>query len=485
MLVAIAAALLFRWNDSAAEVNRTVQVRSGDTIYDLLTSNGVSSRASMELLSASEFIAARLDAIREGNTVEFVLDGESLVRIHVYGPERGTFNAWRGRGGIWQADESPFFSADPIASAIRQLEAGGIQQRLDAVRGNSRPVARGDRLVGLVKRAERDREAMRPSSLVRKRVPTVAAPVTKSIPNPGPPAPAQRVTTLVKTVKPDAAPTETARAEPRAAPARVETVVARAPESRPEDTSALYDSPERDEPAKLSKTPAEQSQAGAVQRNITPAVPPAPELTSPALTAPAQASPALTAPTKAAPARTALAKAATARTAPANAATAPVKPSAIAVTGAVAFSAPSVRTTGATSAELSSCPTIAGNWVAFYDHFDCQAEVAFELTPSGQYKMEQNGCGDIAGVVSLTGRSVAGQWEHLVCEGVLNVELDKTCKVGSGTWQANAGKALCPDKPYAVTIKRGTLDSPARSVKPKLTLFSGAASADPEPSGDR
>ena len=81
MPVAIAAALLFRWDDSAAEVNRTVQVRSGDTIYGLLTSNGVSARVSMELLSASEFIAARLDAIREGNTVEFVLDGESLVRI--------------------------------------------------------------------------------------------------------------------------------------------------------------------------------------------------------------------------------------------------------------------------------------------------------------------------------------------------------------------------------------------------------------------
>ena len=109
--------------------------------------------------------------------------------------------------------------------------------------------------------------------------------------------------------------------------------------------------------------------------------------------------------------------------------------------------------------------------------------MAFELTPSGQYKMEQNGCGDIAGVVSLTGRSVAGQWEHLVCEGVLNVELDKTCKVGSGTWQANAGKALCPDKPYAVTIKRGTLDSSAKSVKPKLTLFSGPASAEPDPFG--
>jgi len=190
-----------------------------------------------------------------------------------------------------------------------------------------------------------------------------------------------------------------------------------------------------------------------VQRNITPAVPPAPELTSPAQTAAAKAAPA------------------------------PVKPSASAVTGAVALSAPAARTTGATSAGLSSCPTIAGNWIAFYDHFDCQAEVAFELTPSGQYKMEQNGCGDIAGVVSLTGRSVAGQWEHLVCEGVLNVELDKTCKVGSGTWQANAGKALCPDKPYTVTIKRGTLDSSAKSVKPKLTLFSGPASAEPDPDG--
>ncbi len=453
MPVAIAAALLFRWDDSAAEVNRTVQVRSGDTIYGLLTSNGVSSRVSMELLSASEFIAARLDAIREGNTVEFVLDGESLVRIHVYGPERGTFNAWRGRGGIWQADESPFFSGDPIASAIRQLEAGGIQQRLDAVRGTSRPVVRDDRLGGLVKSAERDREAMTSSSPVRKREPAVAAPVPKSMPNPGPPVPAQRVATPVMTVKPDVAPTETARAEPRAAPARVEAVVARAPESRPEDKSALYDSPERDETAKLSETPAEQSQAGAVQRNITPAVPPALELTSPAQTAAAKAAPA------------------------------PVKPSASAVTGAVALSAPAVRTTGATSAGLSSCPTIAGNWIAFYDHFDCQAEVAFELTPSGQYKMEQNGCGDIAGVVSLTGRSVAGQWEHLVCEGVLNVELDKTCKVGSGTWQANAGKALCPDKPYAVTIKRGTLDSSAKSVKPKLTLFSGPASAEPDPDG--
>ena len=302
---------------------------------------------------------------------------------------------------------------------------------------------------------------MTSSSPVRKPEPAVAAPVPKSMPNPGPPAPAQRVATPVMTVKPDVAPTETARAEPRAAPARVETVVARAPESRPEDTSALYDSPERDKTAKLSETPAEQSQAGAVQRNITPAVPPAPELTSPAQTAAAKAAPARTAPAKAAPA--------------------PVKPSASAVTGAVALSAPAVRTTGATSAGLSSCPTIAGKWTAFYDHFDCQAEVAFELTPSGQYKMEQNGCGDIAGVVSLTGRSVAGQWEHLVCEGVLNVELDKTCKVGSGTWQANAGKALCPDKPYAVTIKRGTLDSSAKSVKPKLTLFSGPASAEPDP----
>ena len=90
--------------------------------------------------------------------------------------------------------------------------------------------------------------------------------------------------------------------------------------------------------------------------------------------------------------------------------------------------------------------------------------MAFEPTPSGQYKMEQNGCGDIAGVVSLTGRSVAGQWEHLVCEGVLNVELDKTCKVGSAPGRPTQARLFVQTNltaPSSALIRR-------KIVKPKL-----------------
>ena len=121
----------------------------------------------MELLSASEFIAARLDAIREGNTVEFVLDGESLVRIHVYGPERGTFNAWRGRAASGRRTRAPSSRVIPSRARFASWKLAAfnnVWMRCVALR----PVARDDRL-GAGKSAERDREAMTPSSPVRKR----------------------------------------------------------------------------------------------------------------------------------------------------------------------------------------------------------------------------------------------------------------------------------------------------------------------------
>ena len=419
--MAVIAMLLFAMNVSSAEVSKTVQLRPGDTVFGVLTANGVSARSSMELLS-SKFIATRMDAVRDGSTVEFVVEDEQLVRIHVYGPLRGTFNAWRGRAGGWQADESAAPTGNTIASQIRRLEARGINKRVNARRRASTDADSSRSLALVVQRAEPQASSrLAANSAVRAingSAPRVVAGrnvnATSDVPKPQPkPVPKVNLPTPVVAAAPQqprsnvTSVTETAASGAGIAGSLsvAQSTSVRSSASTPETTIALLDE------SRAGETRVGQQRAP--KDGSKPRVEVAAESLGPA-----------------------------------------------------------------------ACPTIAGAWVAAYDHFDCEAQVSFSMTAPGVFEMKQDGCGDIAGSVSLDGRSVSGNWEHLVCEGVLNLQLDKTCQEGVGTWQANEGKALCPDKPYAVTITRGSVVPKAKRSKRTLTLFGGPAPGGSGPSGD-
>jgi hypothetical protein len=423
-LVTLVVMVLFAMSVSSAEVSKSVQLRPGDTVFGVLTANGVSARSSMELLS-SKFISTRMDAVRDGSTVEFVVENEQLVRIHVSGPLRGTFNAWLGRAGGWQADESAAPAGNTIASQIRRLEARGINQRVNARRIASTEADSPRSLALVVQRAEREASSRLAANNAVRAINGSAQRVvagrnvnaTSDVPKPQPkPKPVPKVNL----------PTPVVAAAPQQPRANVTSVTATAASGTgiAGSLSVAQSTSVRSSASTPETTIALLDESGAGEARVG-----------------GQSAP---------------------------------------------QSGPKPRLeVDAESLSPAACPTIAGAWVAAYDHFDCEAQVSFSMTAPGVFEMKQDGCGDIAGSVSLDGRSVSGNWEHLVCEGVLNLQLDETCQEGVGTWQANEGKALCPDKPYAVTITRGSVDPKAKRSKRTLTLFGGAAPGGTGPSGDR
>jgi hypothetical protein len=394
----------------------TLPVRDGDNVSMMLAMSGVNQGVLMELISSRE-IAARLEAVREGNTLELELDAGKLIALWLYGADSRAFRARLRANGSWWPGDTELSESALLASRVRQREAQGLRARPELVQEH-RALGLSRAVIAAEVQTHPKVQTARQTRVTRTRI-----------------APDQ------KAQRPRAVPTQPAKPSPPVRPERVleqtreQTVAAPSP---PETKAATKDWPAS------RHTPQQPMSPTTIASQREPSVAWTPP-TLPTLALPTPGSPALGATTDS--------------DSPAD---------------AVANTIP------------LACPSIAGTWQANYTNFDCEAEVSFTSQGSGVYTMAQVGCGDIDATVSQRGRSLSGEWEHSICDGVLTLMLDDSCDTGTGTWQANAGKALCSVKRYPVVITRGLKlqTNPRR----KLKLFSGpskeAIAAEDEAAGD-
>lgn len=424
----------------------TLPVRDGDNVSMMLAMSGVNQGVLMELISSRE-IAARLEAVREGNTLELELDAGKLVALWLYDADSRAFRARLRADGSWLPGDTQLSETALLASRVRQREARGLRARVE--------LAEKARVVGLSQAVIAAEVEVHPKVQAARNTQLAAAqPPRRSRAKPAtPPAPSRAVE-----AEPDAASKTVSEPKPAPAPRR-ETKPW--PLQRPDTITAPIEVATAAPQATVSDTGiAEQREPPTRQSESALALAPTARVPAPTEVVPdatrtlAPESPTSEVPTK----------------------DTPISP---------AYDEPASNAV-ATTAPLR-CPSIAGAWQASYTNFDCKAEISFTSASPGVYTMAQVGCGDIDGTVSQQGRRLSGEWEHSICDGVLTLTLDESCAAGTGTWQANAGKALCSVKQYPVTITRGL----AGDAKPrkKLKLFSGpskeAMASENEAAGDQ
>ena len=434
----------------------TLPVREGDNVSMMLAMSGVSQGFLMELISSEE-IAARLEAVRAGNTLELELDEGEVIALWLYdNPEGSAFRARRRSDGTWQPRSTRLSESALIASQVRQREALGLAARAELVREHGET-----RLSAAVIAAE----IALHGKVNARRQPRVARAAPQRQPTPSRPA---------QQAKPVPAAPPATPSKPATPPSKVDVA-----QPAPTTSSQQVEPPSQSDPA---------LDAVATSPAPVPTPPPAPRIETAITEAPAPEVSAPAASTGERPVSAVLANDTPALDAPARIEPAPrentlasVQPSDVDITRD-----PSADVDAVAATIPLNCPGIEGEWRASYTNFDCEAEVSFTAASPGVYKMAQVGCGDIDGTVAQDGRKLSGEWEHAICDGVLTLQLDASCDTGTGTWQANAGKALCSVKRYPVVITRG-LGVDAKPRK-KLKLFSGpskeAAAVEDEAAGD-
>ena len=438
---------------SAAE-RVTLPVREGDNVSMMLAMSGVSQSFLMELISSAE-IATRLEAVRAGNTLELELDDGTFIALWLYDhPDGLAFRAIRRSDGTWRPQNTKLSEPDLIASKVRQREALGLKARADHAREEGET-----RLSETVISAELALNGK--VNALRQPLSTRAATQRK-------PARQTQPTLPTSTAQPTST-TSLAKTPPKvrvAPPAKIASARNRGSAAESDPTfNAIATVPA---PA-TTPTPAPnlaKAHSKALSNEVTTSAAPASKISR-------SEGPSSEASTNDAPAR--------------------IKPvrrkdtlASIVQSEAVAAGSRSANIDSPASSIPLSCPGIEGAWRASYTNFDCEAKVSFAAVRPGVYKMAQDGCGDIDGTVAQEGRNLSGKWEHAICDGVLTLTLDASCGTGTGTWQANAGKALCSVKRYPVTITRD-LKTGAKPRK-RLKLFSGpskeAAAVENEAAGD-
>ena len=425
-LIGVTAPVASKW--------RAVSVRPDDNASRILDANGVSARTLAALLEQPE-IASRLRLVHVGDTIElFVVDGE-LKRLRLFDGSRIGLGARVTSAGEWRTRTINLNDYGAIAARIRQLEAGEGR-----VIGNRSPTERPQ--VVLVTSPPPPVESPPKEFSSTERVPPGA-----SI--------AAHIRGLEQSI--DGRIGDSRRPQSAAKTERVATTVT---------------PPEKDTEAKRAVAPlakAKTHQSTTLAEVTTKAKPPkaAPAKALAEVAKPPPKAPTLaTSPTKATP-----------------------KPAASTAIAAVKPTSPALPKTTNPAGKPSraqaiqqvvsapSCPSIEGRWQAHYATFECDAEVLFARKSGDAFKMKQKGCGGIAGIVEQDDRKLLGQWKHTLCKGELQVELDSSCKKGSGTWKAAPGQRLCQAKPYPVTITRLEV---AKTITP-----SGSSSWSEDDSNDR